>query len=109
MLVSVTPWAAARLARLGSFLTAVLISASPSAFLPCALVTIFFTWRLIVWLYPPEKEALDGGAMLLRDSLANMGLVVDYRGWQVHTSAPPSSGFQYLECLKMLEATDTPN
>src|ERR1700751_1632905 len=43
------------------------------AFLPCALVTIFFTWRLIVWLYPPEKEALEGGAMFLRDSLANMG------------------------------------
>src|ERR1700730_10923583 len=43
------------------------------AFLPCALATIFFTWRLIVWLYPPEKEALDGGAMFLRDSLASMG------------------------------------
>jgi gamma-glutamyltranspeptidase/glutathione hydrolase len=33
-------------------------------------------------------------------------LVADYRGWQVHTSSPPSSGFQYLECLKMLEASD---
>lgn len=33
-------------------------------------------------------------------------LVTDYRGWQVHTSSPPSSGFQYLECLKMLEAAD---
>jgi sodium-dependent dicarboxylate transporter 2/3/5 len=43
------------------------------AFLPCALATIFFTWRLIVWLYPPEKEALDGGARFLRDSLASMG------------------------------------
>ncbi len=43
------------------------------AFLPCALVTIFFTWRLIVWLYPPEKEALEGGAAFLRESLAKMG------------------------------------
>lgn len=33
-------------------------------------------------------------------------LATDYRGWQVHTSPPPSSGFQYLECLKMLEASD---
>ena len=33
-------------------------------------------------------------------------LAADYRGWQVHTSPPPSSGFQYLECLKMLEASD---
>ena len=43
------------------------------AFLPCAVVTIFFTWRLIVWLYPPEKEALEGGAAFLRESLAKMG------------------------------------
>ena len=33
-------------------------------------------------------------------------LAIDYRGWQVHTSPPPSSGFQYLESLKMLEASD---
>ena len=43
------------------------------AFLPCALATIFFTWRLIVWLYPPEKEALEGGAVFLKESLAKMG------------------------------------
>jgi gamma-glutamyltranspeptidase/glutathione hydrolase len=33
-------------------------------------------------------------------------LSTDYRGWQVHTPPPPSSGFQYLECLKILEASD---
>jgi di/tricarboxylate transporter len=43
------------------------------AFFPCAVVTIFFTWRLVVWMYPPEKEALEGGAKFLRESLAKMG------------------------------------
>jgi len=30
-------------------------------------------WRLVVWLYPPEKEALQGGVEFLRDSLKKMG------------------------------------
>jgi gamma-glutamyltranspeptidase/glutathione hydrolase len=33
-------------------------------------------------------------------------LAIDYRGWQVHSSPPPSTGFQYLECLNMLSRTD---
>ncbi|MBV9175311.1 MAG: gamma-glutamyltransferase, partial [Chloroflexi bacterium] len=33
-------------------------------------------------------------------------LAVEYRDWRVHCSPPPSSGFQYLECLNMLAATD---
>ena len=33
-------------------------------------------------------------------------LTIDYRGWTVHSAPPPSTGFQYLECLKMLEPTD---
>src|SRR5260370_18754388 len=33
-------------------------------------------------------------------------LAIDYRGWRVHCSPPPSSGFQYLECLNMLALTD---
>ncbi len=33
-------------------------------------------------------------------------LAIDYRGWRVHCSPPPSSGFQYLECLNMLASTD---
>ena len=43
------------------------------AFFPCAVVTIFFTWRLVVWIYPPEKESLEGGAKFLRELLAKMG------------------------------------
>jgi solute carrier family 13 (sodium-dependent dicarboxylate transporter), member 2/3/5 len=43
------------------------------AFFPCAVVTIFFTWRLVVWMYPPEKEALEGGEKFLREALAEMG------------------------------------
>jgi solute carrier family 13 (sodium-dependent dicarboxylate transporter), member 2/3/5 len=43
------------------------------AFFPCAVITIFFTWRLVLWMYPPEKEALEGGAKFLRESLAKMG------------------------------------
>jgi len=33
-------------------------------------------------------------------------LAIDYRGWRVHCSPPPSSGFQYLECLNMLAPTE---
>jgi di/tricarboxylate transporter len=43
------------------------------AFLPCAVVTIFGIWRLVVWLYPPENAALDRGAEFLRDELEKMG------------------------------------
>ncbi|MGD0436856.1 MAG: SLC13 family permease, partial [Bryobacteraceae bacterium] len=35
------------------------------AFLPCALVTILSTWRLIVWLYPPEKVATEVAGQFL--------------------------------------------
>jgi len=43
------------------------------AFLPCAVVTIFFTWRLVVRLYPPEKQAIEGGTAFLADQLKKMG------------------------------------
>src|SRR6266446_1042783 len=43
------------------------------AFFPCAVVTIFFTWRLVIWIYPPEKESLEGGVKFLRELLAKMG------------------------------------
>jgi gamma-glutamyltranspeptidase / glutathione hydrolase len=33
-------------------------------------------------------------------------LAIDYRGWRVHCSPPPSTGFQYLECLNMLAASE---
>ncbi len=43
------------------------------AFLPCALVTIFAAWRLVIWLYPPEKGALAGGTSFLKEELRKMG------------------------------------
>lgn len=43
------------------------------AFLPCALVTILSTWRLIVWLYPPEKVATEVAGQFLDDELKKMG------------------------------------
>lgn len=43
------------------------------AFLPCALVTIFFTWKLVGYLYPPEKGALEGGREFLQSELSKMG------------------------------------
>ena len=43
------------------------------AFLPCALATMFVTWRLVLWLYPPEKEAMVGGLAFLDSELKKMG------------------------------------
>jgi solute carrier family 13 (sodium-dependent dicarboxylate transporter), member 2/3/5 len=43
------------------------------AFLPCAVVTIFGIWRLVVWLYPPEDAALERGTEFLRSELDSMG------------------------------------
>jgi solute carrier family 13 (sodium-dependent dicarboxylate transporter), member 2/3/5 len=43
------------------------------AFLPCTAVTIFFTWRLVEWLYPPEEVAPERAAAFLRDELRKMG------------------------------------
>src|SRR5438093_4444935 len=31
------------------------------AYLPCSLITILCCWRIILWLYPPEKEELAAG------------------------------------------------
>ncbi len=43
------------------------------AYLPCDLITIFAAWRLTLWLYPPEKTALPGGATFLAEELRKMG------------------------------------
>ena len=43
------------------------------AFLPCVLITIFFIWRLVLWLYPPEQVAREGVGIYLDDALAKMG------------------------------------
>jgi anion transporter len=39
------------------------------SFLPCDIVTIFFAWRLTLWLYPPEVESLAGREEELRAQL----------------------------------------
>jgi solute carrier family 13 (sodium-dependent dicarboxylate transporter), member 2/3/5 len=43
------------------------------AFFPVAVVVILFMWRLVVWLYPPEKETIEGGAAFLDCELKKMG------------------------------------
>lgn len=43
------------------------------AYLPCHLITIYAAWRLTLWLYPPEKPALPGGAEFLDTEIRKMG------------------------------------
>src|SRR5438132_12119086 len=42
-------------------------------YLPCSLIRIFVAWRLTLWLFPPEKPGLPGGAEHLRAELKKMG------------------------------------
>ncbi len=42
-------------------------------YLPCSLITILVAWRLALWLFPPEKPGLPGGAEHLRNELRKMG------------------------------------
>ncbi len=43
------------------------------AFFPCALVVIFVTWRVVLWLYPPETEALEGNTAYLERESEKLG------------------------------------
>jgi sodium-dependent dicarboxylate transporter 2/3/5 len=43
------------------------------AFFPCAVVTIFGIWRLVLWLYPPEDAALLRGAGFLDEEVDKLG------------------------------------
>jgi sodium-dependent dicarboxylate transporter 2/3/5 len=43
------------------------------AFLPCAAITVFAMWRLVIWLYPPEDAVANGGPEFLDAELAKMG------------------------------------
>jgi sodium-dependent dicarboxylate transporter 2/3/5 len=43
------------------------------AFLPCAVVVIFAAWRLVVWLFPPEKDSLEGSTAYLEQEAVKMG------------------------------------
>ena len=51
------------------------------AYLPCDILTILIAWRLTLWMYPPEKEALstDEAAYLERD-------VRQLGGWTAETT-----------------------
>ncbi|HKC89616.1 MAG TPA: SLC13 family permease [Blastocatellia bacterium] len=51
----------------------VLYSTWFKGYLPCDLITIFVVWRLTLWLYPPEKDAMSGGADYLKAELQKMG------------------------------------
>lgn len=43
------------------------------AYLPSDIITILVAWRLVVWLYPPEKASLPGGIHFLREEVRKMG------------------------------------
>jgi anion transporter len=43
------------------------------AFLPITGITILIAWRLTLWFYPPEKEALAGRDKFLQAELRKMG------------------------------------
>jgi len=43
------------------------------AFLPCTIITVLAAWWLTLWLYPPEKVALEGGYAYLRTEIEKMG------------------------------------
>ena len=44
------------------------------AYLPCDVITILCCWRIILWLYPPEKETMEGGGReYLRAQLDRLG------------------------------------
>lgn len=43
------------------------------AYLPCDVITILLAWRLTLWLYPPEKLSLPGGAGYARRELQKLG------------------------------------
>jgi len=60
------------------------------------------------------RAVQSAGGWLTEEDLAQFEprwvepLAVDYRGHRVHASPPPSTGFQYLESLKILEPFDLP-
>lgn len=43
------------------------------AYLPCDILVMIIAWRLALWMYPPEKVALPGGAAYLERELRAMG------------------------------------
>jgi sodium-dependent dicarboxylate transporter 2/3/5 len=51
------------------------------AYLPCDIITILIAWRLTLWLYPPEKQALSRDeAAYLEHEIRQMG------GWNAEST-----------------------
>ena len=44
-----------------------------SVSLPCTVITVFVTWRLGVWLFPPGKELSMEGKTFFREQIRKMG------------------------------------
>jgi len=42
------------------------------AYLPCDLITILIVWKLVLWMFPPEKTALADGAGYLKEQLSRL-------------------------------------
>jgi L-tartrate/succinate antiporter len=43
------------------------------AYLPCDILTILAAWRIALWLYPPEKPAIDGGTAYVEEQTKKSG------------------------------------
>ncbi len=50
------------------------------AYLPCDILTIIIAWRLVLWLYPPEKESFTEEATYLENEIRQMG------GWNAQST-----------------------
>ena len=44
-----------------------------AAFLPLVIVFVVVLWRILLWVFPPERENLVGGAAYVREELERMG------------------------------------
>jgi solute carrier family 13 (sodium-dependent dicarboxylate transporter), member 2/3/5 len=43
------------------------------AYLPCDILTILAAWRIMLWLYPPERPAIDGGTAYVEEQTKKSG------------------------------------
>jgi solute carrier family 13 (sodium-dependent dicarboxylate transporter), member 2/3/5 len=43
------------------------------AFLPCTVLTVLATWRLGLWLFPPERDLAAEGKVFFREEIKKMG------------------------------------
>lgn len=43
------------------------------AFLPMTIITVFASWFVVLWLYPPEKKELPGGDTFIKEAVGKLG------------------------------------